>query len=91
MAHNLLSIVGECELQPICSGNLVIVANAELYNYKDLIPAIQFNLNLCDVKKQDKYRNAYLIQDINKNILTDKLKIYHQDPNDYTCIVYLRL
>ena len=46
-------------------------------NYKDLIPAIQFNLNLCDVKKQDKYRNAYLIQDINKNILTDKLKIYH--------------
>lgn len=37
MAHNLLSIVGECELQPICSGNLVIVANAELYNYKDLI------------------------------------------------------
>ena len=46
-------------------------------NYKDLIPAIQFNLNLCDVKKQDKYRNAYLIQDINENILTDKLKIYH--------------
>ena len=46
-------------------------------NYKDLIPAIQFNLNLCDVKRQDKCRNAYLIQDINKNILTDKLKIYH--------------
>ena len=46
-------------------------------NYKDLIPAIQFNLNLCDVKKQDNYRNCYLIQDNNKNILTDKLKIYH--------------
>lgn len=43
LAHNLLSIVGECELQPIRSGNLILVANAELYNYKDLID--KFNIN----------------------------------------------
>lgn len=43
MAHNLLSIVGVCELQPIRSGGLTLVANAELYNYKDLI--YKFNID----------------------------------------------
>ncbi len=32
-------------------------------NYKDLIPTIQFNLNLCDVKKQNHVKNCYLVQD----------------------------
>lgn len=39
LAHNLLSIVGNNELQPFISGNLVLVSNAELYNYKQLIDA----------------------------------------------------
>ncbi|MCD7782051.1 MAG: asparagine synthetase B [Methanosphaera sp.] len=42
MAHNLLSIVGSNELQPISSNNLVLVSNAEIYNYKQLID--RFNL-----------------------------------------------
>lgn len=36
MAHNLLSIVGDNEIQPIQSNNLTLVANAEIYNYADL-------------------------------------------------------
>ncbi len=36
LAHNLLSIVGNNEIQPIKSGNLVLVANAEIYNYSQL-------------------------------------------------------
>lgn len=36
LAHNLLSIVGNNEIQPIKSGNLALVANAEIYNYSQL-------------------------------------------------------
>ena len=46
-------------------------------NYKDLIPTIQFNLNMCDVKKQKHVKNCYLVQDDSLKSLTDKLKIYH--------------
>lgn len=46
-------------------------------NYKDLIPAIQFNLNMCDVLKQENAKNSYLLQDNKFNVLTNKLKIYH--------------
>ncbi|MBE6485697.1 MAG: asparagine synthetase B [Methanosphaera stadtmanae] len=42
LAHNLLSIVGNTEIQPIKSDNLVLVANAEIYNYKQLIT--EYNL-----------------------------------------------
>ena len=42
LGHNLLSIVGNIELQPLKSNNLVLVSNAELYNYKELIK--KFNL-----------------------------------------------
>lgn len=42
IGHNLLSIVGVNELQPISSGNLVLVSNAELYNYKNLIDKYNF-------------------------------------------------
>ncbi|MCI5867075.1 MAG: asparagine synthetase B [Methanosphaera sp.] len=44
MAHNLLSIVGDVKLQPFKCGDLTIVANAELYNYKQLID--DFNLDI---------------------------------------------
>ena len=37
LAHNLLSIVGDNEMQPLVSSNFVLVANAQLYNYKELI------------------------------------------------------
>ena len=37
IAHNLLSIVGCDELQPFMSENLVLVSNAEIYNYKEQI------------------------------------------------------
>lgn len=37
LAHNLLSIVGNNEMQPLRSGNLVLISNAEIYNYNDLI------------------------------------------------------
>lgn len=37
LAHNLLSIVGNNEIQPIKSGNLVLIANAEIYNYEKLL------------------------------------------------------
>lgn len=42
LGHNLLSIVGNVELQPLKSNNLVLVSNAELYNYHDLIK--KFNI-----------------------------------------------
>ncbi len=42
MAHNLLSIVGINELQPIKSGNLSMVSNAEIYNYKQLANKFNF-------------------------------------------------
>ena len=37
LAHNLLSIVGDNAIQPLTSSNLVLVANAELYNQEQLI------------------------------------------------------
>ncbi len=37
LAHNLLSIVGNNETQPIQSANITLVANAEIYNYDSLI------------------------------------------------------
>lgn len=36
LAHNLLSIVGNNEVQPIQSEKLSIIANAEIYNYEEL-------------------------------------------------------
>lgn len=43
LAHNLLSIVGNNEIQPIKSGNLVLIANAEIYNYEKLL--LDYNLD----------------------------------------------
>ncbi|WP_455645852.1 asparagine synthetase B family protein [Methanosphaera sp.] len=43
LGHNLLSIVGINELQPLVSNNLVLISNAELYNYEDLIN--QYNIS----------------------------------------------
>lgn len=45
IAHNLLSIVGCDELQPFMSENLVLVSNAEIYNYKELISKYDFDLS----------------------------------------------
>ncbi|MBE6493768.1 MAG: asparagine synthetase B [Methanosphaera stadtmanae] len=44
LGHNLLSIIGNNESQPLKSNNLVLVSNAELYNYKELIN--QFNITI---------------------------------------------
>lgn len=41
LAHNLLSITGDNEVQPMMSGNLVLIANAEIYNYSKLIDDYQ--------------------------------------------------
>ncbi|OED29865.1 asparagine synthetase B [Methanosphaera sp. WGK6] len=43
LGHNLLSIVGINELQPLFSNNLVLISNAELYNYEILIN--QYDIN----------------------------------------------
>lgn len=43
LAHNLLSITGNNEVQPIKSGNLVLIANAEIYNYDKLVS--EYNLD----------------------------------------------
>ena len=43
LAHNLLSIVGNNETQPISSENLILVANAEIYNYQDLLEEYNFS------------------------------------------------
>lgn len=37
LAHNLLSIIGKDELQPLQSDNITLVANAEIYNYDELV------------------------------------------------------
>lgn len=37
LAHNLLSIVGNNEIQPLQSGTLTLIANAEIYNYDKLV------------------------------------------------------
>lgn len=37
LAHNLLSIIGNNEVQPIKNGNLVLIANAEIYNFEELV------------------------------------------------------
>ena len=46
-------------------------------NYKDLIPTIQFNLNLCDVNQEKEVLNNYLLRNNNSKILTKKMKMYH--------------
>lgn len=48
LAHNLLSIVGNTEMQPIVSDNLILVSNAELYNYRELIE----RYNISDLKSE---------------------------------------
>ena len=37
LAHQLLSIIGSNEVQPLQSENLTLIANAEIYNYDELI------------------------------------------------------
>lgn len=43
LAHNLLSIVGDNNLQPLSLDNLTLISNAELYNYEELIE--KYNLS----------------------------------------------
>ena len=43
LAHNLLSVVGDNIAQPLSSSNLVLVANAEIYNSQELMD--KYNLN----------------------------------------------
>ena len=46
-------------------------------NYKDLIPTIQFNLNMCDVNHENEVLNNYLLRNTNSKILTKKMEMYH--------------
>ncbi|AWX32255.1 asparagine synthetase B [Methanosphaera sp. BMS] len=43
LAHNLLSVVGDNIAQPLSSSNLVLVANAEIYNSQELMD--KYNLD----------------------------------------------
>ena len=46
-------------------------------NYKDLIPTIQFNLNMCDVNQEKEVLNNYLLRNTNSKVLTKKMRMYH--------------
>ena len=70
LAHNLLSIIGSNESQPILEDKFVIVANAEIYNYQELIKKhnlTDFKTNSdCEVilKLVKKYFTTNLLQTI---------------------------
>ncbi len=74
LAHNLLSIVGNNEIQPITNGNLVLIANAEIYNYSQLIKdhgLKDFKSNSdCEVilKLIEKYYDHDLMDAVKKTI-----------------------
>lgn len=67
IGHNLLSIVGTNELQPIVASNLVLVSNAELYNYKNLID----EFNLTNLKTNS---DCEIILKVIENFYDDDLK-----------------
>lgn len=86
MAHNLLSIVGICEFQPFRSGKLTLVANAEIYNYKELIE--KFNLkninSMSDCEIILKLIEYYYSGDLKSAVLKT---VEHLD-GDYAFCVY---
>lgn len=74
LAHNLLSIVGNNEIQPITNGNLVLIANAEIYNCSQLITDYQlkdFKTNSdCEIilKLIEKFYESNLMDAVMKTI-----------------------
>ncbi len=67
LGHNLLSIIGHNELQPIQLNNLILISNAEIYNYKKLIE--EFNLKFFSTRSDCEI----IIQLVN-HYYTDNLK-----------------
>lgn len=94
LAHNLLSIIGSNESQPILEDEYVIVANAEIYNYKELIKEhnlTDFKTNSdCEVilKLVKKYFTTNLLQTIRKilPLLDGDYAFCISDGKDYVVI-----
>ena len=73
MGHNLLSIVGTEVSQPIEKHNLVLVANAEIYNYKQIKNCLEDKYNTdsdCEViiSLVKKFYNGSLLNAVLKSL-----------------------
>lgn len=68
LAHNLLSIVGDTIAQPLSSSDLVLIANAELYNCEELMDKYNLEtdsdceiiLNVIDYHYNGNLKNAVM-------------------------------
>lgn len=94
LAHNLLSIIGNNEVQPLTSDKLVLVSNAEIYNYKALInyynmDDIKTNSD-CEIilKVIEHYYNGDLKQAVLKSleVLDGDYAFCIYDNNDYMIV-----
>ena len=73
MGHNLLSIVGTEASQPIEKHNLILVANAEIYNYKQIKNCLDDKYNTdsdCEViiTLVKKFYNGSLLSAVKKSL-----------------------
>ncbi|RAP53524.1 MAG: hypothetical protein BZ138_00575, partial [Methanosphaera sp. rholeuAM270] len=74
LAHNLLSIVGNNEIQPLQMGNFTLAANAEIYNFNELMKKHGFKdfktRSDCEIilKLVEKYYENDLMEAVLKSI-----------------------
>ncbi len=73
MGHNLLSIVGTDVSQPIKKHGLILVANAEIYNFRDLKNCIEDDFETdsdCEViiSVVNKFYNGSLLEAVKKSL-----------------------
>lgn len=85
LGHNLLSIIGNNELQPIVSDNLTLISNAELYNYKDLIK--EFNIKNLKSDSDCEIILKLIEYNYNNNLKEAVLKAINYLDGDYAFCV----
>ena len=86
LGHNLLSIVGENRLQPLKFNNIILVSNAEIYNYKDLVK--KYNLSYEDYYSDSEVLLELINYFYTGNLLEAVKKTINIIDADYAFCVY---
>ncbi|NYB52851.1 MAG: asparagine synthetase B [Methanobacteriaceae archaeon] len=89
IGHNLLSIVGDQEKQPLISGNIILTCNGEIYNYHELRFELEKDFDYDFITKSDSEVISALINIYYDGKLSDCIPpVLERLDGDYAFVAY---